>query len=282
MECMLPLLLDLLRGRRPGPDRRLPRWLREALDETFLWEAVGELLIATGVRPLSASRLAEVRRTLEEVRSAFDAMGHPVPRLEGMETVGDLESFQAGWASLSGADPEGIRSAIPAPQAVRWGQGAGRIVAELAEETLAQLRGRGIRTELVGLDHDEALASVHGLHRLAVSHELRRAADDGYPSVERWFEEADEVSRLEDIDPGTRPLEPEEGEVERIIEVIRAVPKPTLKRLLPSSLLVARPVLRFLIPRGLSQLRTSWVPPEERGTPSQAGTTPHGDELADG
>lgn len=79
-------LLDRFLDRNFGPDRPLPRWVRALLQETFAWVALGQLLLALGVRPDSVRRLAEVQTALEEARATLGEAGYEIPRLDGIRT----------------------------------------------------------------------------------------------------------------------------------------------------------------------------------------------------
>lgn len=257
-------------GSRGGD--RLPRWVRGLLDETFLWVAIGQLLLALGVRPDSVRRLSRVQALLEEAREVFGRAGHEIPRLEGIETDRDLERFEdarSDFESHQFTDEE-LSAILPAPRAVSWAREAGAVVLDLLEETLGRLRSLRIRPELIGVDHRAAQALIVRLREILAGAELDAAAAEGYTALGRYLEvlTADEglaaSSELE-----TRPRAPRLGEVGRLVGVIRSLPRETLDRLLPLRLLSSRLVLTAALTKGLEQLRKEWIPPGERPDPGE-------------
>lgn len=266
LERFLARFLD----QGPGSAGRLPRWVRALLDETFLWVAIGQLLLALGVRPDSVRRLSVVQATLEEVREVFGKAGHEIPRLEDIETARDLERFEDTMSRLESQQftEEELGAILPAPLAVHWVREAGAVVLDLLEESLDRLWILRIRTELMGLDHRAARSLVGGLREVLADADLDAVAAEGYEALARRLEtlEADErlraASELE-----TRPRAPRLGEVGRLVGVIRSIPRETLDRLLPLRLLSSRLVLTAAVTKWLEQLRQDWVPPGERPDP---------------
>ncbi len=271
---MFAHLLDRHLERAFGPGRSLPRWLRGLLDETFLWVAAGQLLLALGVRADSVRRLSAVHDSLEEARTALGAAGHPLPRLEDVRTYEELhrleERFGAFVRGLEQLEPEELALIVPAPQAIGWIEGAAGVLLDLALEVLDRLRARRIRTELVGLDQRALREGVLRLRRMLDRAGLAEAAEDGYEAVGRRLEQldADGVLVLDGLELETRPVAPGLGEVGRIVDVVRSLPRPTLDRLLPLRLLSSRPVMVLALTRALEQLRAGWVPPAERPGPA--------------
>lgn len=264
--------------RRTAP---LPGWLRGLLDETFLWVALGQLLIALGVRPESVRRLSEVQAVLDEARAALGAAGLELPRLEGVRTEEDLErlggQLDAMFRGIEEGGPVGFERVLPASQAVRWARAVADVLLDLAPEALEALSAHRVRTELVGLDQRALREALRRLRQILANADLEQAAAHGYEALGARLEQiADdeeldlEALDLESLDLETRPREPAPGEVGRIADVLLAVPRPTLDRLLPLRLLASRPVLVAALGAGLAQLRGQWVPPEER---SRSATT---------
>lgn len=253
--------------RRSAP---LPDWLRGLLDETFLWVALGQLLIALGVRPESVRRLSEVQAALDEARTVLGAAGLELPRLEGVRTEEDLErlggQLDAMFRGIEERGPVGFERVLPASQAVRWARDVADVLLDLAPEVLEALSAHRVRTELVGLDQRALREAPRRLRRILTDPDLEQAAAHGYEALGARLEQIadDEELDLESLALETRPREPAPGEVGRIADVLLAVPRPTLDRLLPLRLLASRPVLVAALGAGLAQRREKWVPPEER------------------
>lgn len=253
--------------RRSAP---LPDWLRGLLDETFLWVALGQLLIALGVRPESVRRLSEVQAALDEARTVLGAAGLELPRLEGVRTEEDLErlggQLDAMFRGIEERGPVGFERVLPASQAVRWARDVADVLLDLAPEVLEALSAHRVRTELVGLDQRALREAPRRLRRILTDPDLEQAAAHGYEALGARLEQIadDEELDLESLALETRPREPAPGEVGRITDVLLAVPRPTLDRLLPLRLLASRPVLVAALGAGLAQRREKWVPPEER------------------
>lgn len=272
--------------RRFGPGRPVPSWLRNLLDETFLWVAGGQLLLALGVRPESVRRLVVLQDALEEARSLTDGTPYQIPRLEGIETFADLEEFEDRMAVLEELqlDDEELARLVPAQTAARWAEECLPVVLDLALEALDGLRARRIRTELVGIDHRAARAVLQRAREVVGALDLRRAAEGGYPGLAARIAQlhgqgnpfADLLRDLE-----VRPASPRPGEVGRIVSVVHDIPRETLDRVLPLPLLGARPVLATALSRVLAQIRKEWVPPGERGAgPANSGAVTSEKEAA--
>ncbi|GAA4530137.1 hypothetical protein GCM10023160_30540 [Brachybacterium paraconglomeratum] len=216
-------LLERFLGRIFGHGDRLPRWVRQLLDETFLWVAIGQLLLALGVRPASVRRLSVVQTTLEEAREVFGRAGYEIPRLEGIETDQDLERIGDAWNHLESQQltEEQLGAILPAPHAVRWVREAGNVVLDLLEEVLDRMRALRIRPELIGLDRREVRSVILELRDVLADAELDAAAAEGYMNLAHHLEtlEADggilATTQLE-----TRPRIPRLGEVGRLVGVI--------------------------------------------------------------
>lgn len=267
-------LLDRFLRRRLGSERSLPRWLAALLDETFLWVAAGQLLLALGVSPLSVRRLSEVQAVLEEVRARLAPIGLEIPRLEGVRTYGDLDRLGARFDALSDhmVTDEVLETAVPAPHLVQWARRGGPVLLDLAEEALGCLREKRIRAELIGLDHGAALRMIAELRRMLVDPGLDRAAEEGLEGLGRWLEARGAALSGVGTGPGAgigaglevRPAAPRHGEVGRIVSVVHDLPRETLDQLLPLRVIGSRPVLAALIAKGLTAHRDGWVPVEER------------------
>lgn len=253
--------------RRTAP---LPDWLRGLLDETFLWVALGQLLIALGVRPESVRRLSEVQAVLDEARTVLGAAGLELPRLEGVRTEEDLErlgaQLDAMFRGIEERGPVGFERVLPASQAVRWARDVTDVLLDLAPEVLEALSAHRVRTELIGLDQRALREALRRLRRILADADLEQAAAHGFEALGARLEQIadDEELDLESLALETRPWEPAPGEAGRIADVLLAVPRPTLDRLLPLRLLASRPVLVAALGAGLAQRREKWVPPEER------------------
>jgi len=254
--------IDRFLERRTGPDRPLPRWLGALLDETFLWVGIGQLLLALGLPATSVRRLSEVQRVLEEAR----ASGIKIPRLEGVRTYGDLDRLGEQMDALADDDltPEELERLVPAPTALGWMRDAGGVVLDLFDEVLMALRSRRLRTELVGIDHLAAHRMIGDLRRLLADPTLDRAAAAGHAELVRHLEVLDEGQGDIGADLEVTPVAPRPGEIQRVVTVVRAIPRETLDRLLPLRLLSSRPVLGTAIATLLKQLREGWVSPQER------------------
>jgi hypothetical protein len=277
-DWLLGIMVDRMVERHLGPGRPLPRWLRALLDETFLWVALGQLLLALGVRPESVRRLATVQTVLEEARTALAPLGHEIPRLEGIRTHGDLERFEErveGLESLNLAD-ETIAAAIPAPTLVRWILDTTDVVLDLLDEVLQRLRALRIRTELIGLDHRAAAEAIRRSRRLLRGAGLAEAAEGGHAALARRLEEITaDGDLLGGLELEARPRAPRRGEVARIVTVLRRLPRQTLDRLFPLRLLSSRLVLTAAIARVLEEQRKHWLPPGERPEPDESEADRH-------
>lgn len=277
-------------ARHVGTERPLPRVVRALLDETFLWVLLGQVLLALGVRRESVRRLAEVQGVIDGARSLFAQHGYEIPCLEGIETSADLDRFASRFDpiaelvdsdpsspedpsedsddSANGRDREELARILPASVAVNWAQDAGGVLLDLAEEVLDRLRTQRIRPELVGLDHSALRVVVLEARRQLGSPGLQEAARRGYPALEEHLGTLGKPGSVL-AGPGleTRPRAPRPGEVQRLVGVIRRIPRETLHRLLPVHLLASRVVLGTALALALRGLRSGWVPPGQRPAP---------------
>ncbi|MGO1257307.1 MAG: hypothetical protein ACTMII_00005 [Brachybacterium sp.] len=268
-DWLLERFLARLSERGPGGGGRLPRWVRALLDETFLWVALGQLLLALGVRRSSVRRLAVVQATLDEAREVFGKAGYVIPRLEGIETDRDLERLEDAMSRFESREftEEELSAILPAPHAVRWAREAGTVVLDLLEETLGRLRTLRIRTELIGIDHRAARSWIVALREVLARSDLDTAAAEGYAALAQSLETLEGEGLFAASELETRPRAPGLGEMGRLVGVIRSIPRETLDRLLPLRVLSSRVVLTAAITKGLKLLRQDWVPPGERPDP---------------
>lgn len=72
-------IVDRALARLLGPERLLPRWVDDLLEETFLCVAAGHLLMSLGVPAEQVRRLGVLQEHLEEARRAAAAAGSPLP-----------------------------------------------------------------------------------------------------------------------------------------------------------------------------------------------------------
>ena len=198
-------------------------------DPTFVWVAAGQLLTALGVRPETIRPLGQLRPLLDEVRA-----------LEG------------------GGDPDG--ELIPlAPERVQdMVDRAVPIVVPLLREVLESLRARRIRTELVGLDAEELRRSLGRLEAFY--------RDGAWRTMD-----ADEIAAQLELlvaDPAVEPTAPSTGELRRIVDELRDMPRPTLQRI---TRVTSAPALMALVGGILAMLRRS-APSQQRSVPEGSPT----------
>ncbi|MEE1619022.1 hypothetical protein [Brachybacterium sp. J153] len=277
---MLEPLIDRWAEKHLGPGRPVPRWMRGLLDETFLWVAAGELLIALHVPRESVRRLTVLQGILEEYRDLLREQGVEVRRLEDVRTLEDLDGLAEGEAMPSlpvglpadATDGETLAllaRQLPATTLARWIEDGAAVVLDLAEQTLEGLRRRRVRPELVGADPAAVQELIRELRRRLAALDLPALGRAGYPvMMPRLEEAAREIEQL-DLMSGLEvaPRAPRPGEVQRIVGILQDLPAPTRERLIPVSVLRSRLVLAPLLARVLADLRAGWIDPAERPEP---------------
>lgn len=214
-------------------------------DEDFLWQAAGELLLALGVAEHDVAGLPELRRTLARLDSP----------LGGGRRLSD-----GTRAPLTDSELAEVKTCLEV---------AGRLGLPVADQALTRLKAEGISLETFGVDPLEAQLLVLNL-RAAMEDPSWRTMDEEEleASVEEWT--GNETANLL-----ITPTEPAKGEVKRMVDVVRRMPKETVVRIAK----VWNPLaLRGVITVFLGMLRRSHpgsAPGSAGGpwaTPSQAET----------
>lgn len=204
-------------------------------DQEFLIQAGMELLLALGVRAETVARLPELRN----IEAELDALAEHYARAEPESD------------SVVGADEDPGVAVDPdralAEARARYDailEKAYRIAEPAAVETLAMLDRERIRPELVGVDRDSLHHGLSDLQSLYASGTWRGGDGETLGNHLQW---------IQDRHPWTvTALSPERGEVVRIVEVLRRMPKATLKRIARAR---QRTWLRVLILSALFSLR---------------------------
>ena len=191
-----------------------PWELEWAEDPAFVWVAAGQLLLALGVREETVRPLGELRPLYEKWDSAL----HGGPG--GTLATPPLDS-------------------LPRRQRAELDDDLGRALAILlpvAEEALEQLDRRQIRPEIMGIRRDALDGALTDLRRYAASEGWRGEDEQAIQGHVQW---------ITDGHRWKTPLQPPgPGEVGRIVDVLSAMPRPTLRRIAGVS---NRPALMALV-----------------------------------
>lgn len=276
------------RGGRSGARRAdsgtpVPRWMRGWLDETFLWVAAGQLLLALGVPRESVRRLGVLQEILEEYREVQRAQGVEVRRLEEVTTLEELDlvlgagddgTVPFGLRDLD-ADPETfaqLQEHVPATTLARWIEDGAGVVLDLAAQVLDALLRRRVRTELIGIDHRVAAEQIRMMQDRLAALGLPALGRAGYETLIPRLEQT--VRELDRMDPGglleVQPVVPRPGEVGRILDVLDDLPRETRDRLIPIRALRSRLVLAPLLTRLLAENRAGRGGPDAHAASAAA------------
>lgn len=269
--------------RGAGSGTPVPRWMRGWLDETFLWVAAGQLLLALGVPRESVRRLGVLQEILEEYREVLRAQGVEVRRLEEVTTLeeldlvlgtGDEGTVALGLGDLD-AEPETfaqLQQHVPATTLARWIEDGAGVLLDLAEQVLDGLLRRRVRTELIGMDHRVAAEQIRTMQDRLAALDLPALGRVGYETLVPRLEQT--VRELDRMDPAglleVEPVVPRPGEVGRILGLLDDLPRETRDRLIPIRSLRSRLVLAPLLTRLLAENRAGWVDPDAPAAPATA------------
>lgn len=280
---MLEPLIDRWAEKHLGPGRPVPRWMRGLLDETFLWVAAGQLLLALGVPRESVRRLGVLQEILEEYREVQRAQGVEVRRLEEVTTLeeldlvlgtGDEGALTFGLGDLD-ADPETfaqLQQHVPATTLARWIEDGAGVLLDLAEQVLDGLLRRRVRTELIGMDHRVAAEQIRTMRDRLAALDLPALGRAGHEELLSRLEQT--VRELDRMDLAglleVEPVVPRPGEVGRILDLLDDLPRETRDRLIPIRALRSRLVLAPLLTRLLAESRAGWVDPDAPAAPAAA------------
>lgn len=170
-------------------------------DEDFLWQAAGELLLALGVAEHDVAGLPELRRTVARLDGPLD---------------GDRRLADGTRPPLSDAELAEVKGCLEV---------AGRLGLPVAEQALKGLEVEGISLETLG---------VEPLTAQLLLLNLRAAMED--PSWQSMNEAeleayAEEWTGHEAANLFITPTEPRTGEVKRMVEVVRRMPRTTVVRI---------------------------------------------------
>ena len=178
---------------------------------TFSWQAADELLSALAASPSAHHHLAAVRQVAARAEA--------------------LLGVPASFSAWNGGGSALLLAAIPQAMAPEERAEADSLIDALADsalplasEVLERLDNERIRPELVGLSRPGLGSALTMLQQAHLEGSWRTLSDEELVGrCAELFAAAQAASR-------TRPLEPQRGEIGRVVAVLRRMPKQTVTR----------------------------------------------------